>query len=313
MKKIFLAVCLLCFFTTVSFAHVTIGKKQVHNVADTTTRIIDIGISTNNYLKGLRNISTFSIFNNTLFIINGDKLVEVNLQNGAVSQNDVVTNFLKKQPKDKNFVSKIRVTPEGYYLTIFKDLYRISTAGEVTKLHSLSRFYEGLYVLNDKLIVGSIETVELINKNGQRLQAMPFPSLASSSGYVRGENGLYYSGNSEDSVLEFQSKGNGMNVNSYPPLSELVTIKEPFLSYVTDKYFVAFSYLKRNTIYIIKKDIKKNEVYKTISVKGVNLTPTASEMQSEEGYPNLKIDCSNYVYYILSLIKGKLKVLSFKV
>jgi len=312
MKRFFLLVVLLVCFTIIGFADVTVGKNQVNNVADTTTRLFDIDIAANNYLKGLKNISTFSIFNNTLYIINGDKLVEINLQNSAVTLNNDVTNFLRKLPKDYNFVSKIWVTTEGCYLTIFKELYRISSAGEVTKLYSMSRFFEGIHVLDDKLIVGSIETVELINKSGRRLHAWPFPYLAS-SGYVKGEDGLYFSANEEDSILEFQSKATGISVNRYPPLSTLVTIKEPFLSYVTDKYFIAFSYLKRNTIYIIKKNVNKIEVLKTIAVKGANLTPSALEMQNEEGYPNFKIDCSNNGCYILSLVKGKLKILSFKV
>ncbi|SEP03054.1 hypothetical protein [Niastella yeongjuensis] len=50
---------------------------------------------------------------------------------------------------------------------------------------------------------------------------------------------------------------------------------------------------------------------KTIAVKGANLTPTHQQVMDEEGTPNLEIGYSDNVYYILSIIKGKLKVLSF--
>ena len=117
-----------------------------------------------------------------------------------------------------------------------------------------------------------------------------------------------------DSVLEYGNKGeNSLSVNRYPPLSELTKMKEPYLSYVSDKYFIVFPYLNRNVFYAIKKNKNKPEVYKTIAVKGVNLTPTYPQMQNEEGYPNIRISYWNNVYYIFSVIKGKLKVLSFTV
>ena len=114
--------------------------------------------------------------------------------------------------------------------------------------------------------------------------------------------------------MEFQRNDeNGLSVNSYPPISELKKIKEPYLAYVSDKYFIVFPYEKRNVMYAVKKDLNKLEVYKAIQVKGVNLSATLSQMQEEEGDPNIKIGYDNNVYYILTVLKGKLKILSFTI
>lgn len=315
MKRILLALVFQFLFIAVCFAHITDVGKQPVNTADTTTKLLDINIASNPYLKGLNGVSViaFTIYNNTLFIINEGKLVEVDLKSGKVSLNKVVTDFIKRQPKDENYVSQIRVTEDGYYLTIFSDLYHITTNGAVTKVYSMFRFLKDVYFVNDRLIVCTIDSVELISKNGKRLHTWAFP-YASTEGFIKGDKGVYFSAIGEDSTLEFQSKEeNSLSINMYPPLSSLTRIREPYLSYVSDKYFMVFPYRNRNVIYAIKKDLNKLDVYKTISVKGVNLTPTYSQMQNEEGYPNIKVGYWNNVYYILSVIKGKLKVLSFTV
>jgi hypothetical protein len=302
-RRIILSLGLVCFFATTGFA----------NTADTTIKLLDIVVASNPYLKGLEYIPTFTVYNGTLFIINKDKLIQIYLKTGAVSLNKVVTDFLKKLPEDTNYVSQIRVTGNEYYLTIFKDLYRISTSGEVKKLYSMPRFFESINVSGDKLVVGSIETVDLINKDGKRLDTWPFPYLASAR-FIKGDKGAYYSSNEEDSVLEFKSVGEtDLSINRYPPLAELGSIKEAWLSYASDKYLIVFNYLKRNAIYVIKKDTIKNTLYKTVAVKGANLTPTHQQVMDEEGSPNLEIGYSDNVYYILSIIKGKLKVLAFTV
>jgi hypothetical protein len=283
--------------------------------ADTTTRLLDISIASNPYLKGLNDVSVlaYTINNNTLYIVNEEKLVEINLQTGVIGLNKIVTDFIKKQPKDRNYVSQITVTEDGYYLTVFFDLYHITTNGVVTKIHTMSRFLEDVYAINDKLIVGTIDSVELISKNGKMLDTWSFP-YAPVDGFRKGEKGLHFSSNGLDSVLEFQSnEANSLLINRYPPISELTKIKDGYLSYVSDKYFIVFSYVNRNIIYAVKKDMNKLEVHKAIQVKGVNLTPPSSQMQDEMGDPNIKIGYYNNVYYILSVVKGKLKVLSFTV
>ena len=88
-------------------------------------------------------------------------------------------------------------------------------------------------------------------------------------------------------------------------------MKEPFVSYSTDNHFITFDYLKRNVLYILKKGEKKNDVIKTVSLKDLNYVPTQAEIQKEEGQPNLKVAFSNGVYYLITLSKGKLKVLPF--
>lgn len=312
-KGIILTIGLLYFFAITDFAQPAQENKQAFVNTDTTTRLLDINVATNSYLKGMAHIPTFTVYNGTLFLINKDKLVQIDLKTGAISLNKMVTDFLKKLPKDTNFVSQITVTGNEYYLTIFKDLYRVSTSGEVKKLYSMSRFFNGINVSDDKLVVASIQTVDLINKDGKRLNAWVFPEMAS-AGFYKGEKGVYYSANEEDSVFEFKNtKGADISVNKYPPLSELHAIKDPSLSYVSDKYFIVFSYLKRDKIYLIKKDSNKNTMYKTIAVKGANLTPTQAQVMDEEGTPNLEIGYSENVYYLLSIIKGKLKVLAFAV
>lgn len=311
MKRILLSLFFLYFSDAICFA--TYDKKQPFNSSDTTTRLLDIAVASSPYLKGLNYIPTFTIYNNTLFVFNENKLVQINLQNGAVSLNKVVTDFLKKLPADESSVSQLVVTDNEYYLTTFNDLYRITTGGEVTKIYSMPDYIKGIYVSGDKFIVGSLQAVELISKNGKQLGAWPF-SQVDPLEPVKGENGLYQTKDERDSVLEFKIKGEqDVSINRYAPVSGLTNITEPYLTYVSDKYFFVFSYLKRNAIYLIKKGLNKNEVYKTIVVKGANLTPIHAQVMDEEGTPNLEIDYSNNVYYIVSIIKGKLKVLSFTV
>ncbi len=314
-KRILLSLGFQYLFFAYCFAYSGGSEKQCVNTGDTTTRVLDIRIASNPFLNGLTDVSilAFTVYNNTLFIINEDKLVEINLQNGGISLNKVVTDFLQKLPKDTNYVSQIMVAEDGYYLTIFFDLYHITTSGVATKVHSMARFLGDVYVGNDNLIVGNRDSVELIRKSGKRLDTWSFP-YGGVNGFIKGEKGVYYSSNGEDSTLEFQCNGeNKLSINRYSPLSELTKMKEPYLSYVSEKYFIVFPYLNRNVIYAIKKDVNKLQVCKTIAVKGVNLTPTYPQMQNEEGYPNIRISYWNNVYYIFSVIKGKLKVLSFTV
>ena len=290
-------------------------KTGLSQSADSTTMLFDITIASNPYLKGFNSASViaFTIYNNTLFVINKDKSIEINLQNGTISPNKVVTDFIKKLPKDRNYVSQIKVTEDGYYVTVFFDLYHIAKNGMVKKVYTMSRFISDVYVANDQLIVGNIDSVVLIGKDGKLQKTWSFPSMGV-NGYIKAETDLYYTANGEDSTLEFQSNNaNGLSVHSYPPVSELKKIKEPYLAYVSDKYFIVFPYAGRNIIYAVKKDMNKLEVYKAVKVKGVNLTATLAQMQEEEGDPNIKVGYDNNVYYILSVIKGKLKILSFTI
>lgn len=254
-KRIFLSLVFQYLFFAYCFAYSGGLEKQRVNTGDTTTKVLDISIATNSCLKGLTDVSilAFTVYNNTLFIINEDKLVEINLQNGGISLNKVVTDFLQKLPKDTNYVSQIGVTEDGYYLTVFFDLYHINTSGVATKVHSMSRFLGDVYAGNDNLIVGNRDSVELIRKSGKRLDTWPFP-YGGVNGFIKGEKGVYYSSNGEDSTLEFQCNGeNKLSINRYPPLSELSKMKEPYLSYVSEKYFIVFPYQNRNVIYAIKK------------------------------------------------------------
>lgn len=314
MKRVLLSLVFLYFFGGICFAHSTYNKKQPSNSSDTTTRLLDLAVASSPYLKGLNYTPTFTIYNNTLFVFNENKLVQIDLQNGAVSLNKAVTDFLKKLPEDKRSVSQMVVTENEYYLTTYNDLYRITKAGEATKIYSMPDYIEGIYVSKDKFIVSSLKAVELISKNGKRLGgAWPFSGLDPLEP-VKGENGLYQTKDERDSVLEFKIKGEqDVSINRYSPVAGLTTITEPYLTYVSDKYFFVFSYVKRNAIYLIKKDLNKNEVYKTIAVKGASLTPPKAQLMDEEGTPYFQLDCSNNVYYIFAIIKGRLKVLSFTV
>src|SRR5688572_7130313 len=135
MKSIYLAFIILSLFITCCSEQKADVKKQLINTADTTTRLLDINIASTPMLKGLSvGVIAFTIYNNTLYLINNEKLVEVNLNTGAVTLNKVVTDFIEKLPKDSNYVSQITVAEDGYYLTAFSDLYHITTNGVATKI-----------------------------------------------------------------------------------------------------------------------------------------------------------------------------------
>jgi hypothetical protein len=310
MKKKYLSLFIILFITTTAFAHSFLKNKHERMFNDTVKKLFEIPVLSNALMQGLKDIDVFEIHDNKLYFINRDQLIEMNLVNGSIATNKQVNDFLKKLPKEKRYVSQIRVSDTAYYLTVFNDLFRISTSGVVTRLYHSYRFILGLSLMNDKLLMATQDTVELIANNGRSLAIKPFPQSAE-SGFRKSTNGIYYSATEEDSVWEFQnSSPNAISVNTYPSISA-EKIADPFISYVTDKYFIVFPYTKRNVIYVIKKGINKNQLYKNISLKGYNFTPSQTDMENEEGNPNFKIGYSNETFYILSLTKGKLRILSF--
>lgn len=293
--------------SAVCFVNVTFSNPD-KIARDSAKKLFDISLVANVLTKGLQDVSTISIYNNTLYVVNNYKLIEINLANGTISLNKVVSDFIKKLPSDRNFVSQIRVTSEGTYLTVFNDLYLVSTAGVGSRVYHANTFFGDLFVEKDKLLVTSRDSVELISKEGHNLKVQKFLGI-DYAGLRGASEGICYQATEVDSIYEFKVTGNNkIAINKYQPVS--LKISEPYVSWATDKYFLVFAYTKRDMIYAVKKGTK-SEVYKTISLKGFNLIPTATEMETEEGYPRFRIICSDNVFYTLSLNKGKLKILSF--
>jgi hypothetical protein len=308
MKKSGFSLLFIFLLTTMCFVNTTFSN-QGKIVTDSAKKLFDISLAFNVLTKGLQDVSTFSIYNNNLYFINNNKLIEINLVDGRIGVNKIVSDFLKKLPSNKRFVSQVRVTTEGYYLTIFNDLYHVSTAGVVSRVYHSYRFFGDLYVAKDRLLVATMDSIEMISNEGRPLKVQKIPGF-NYAGYRSSSEGICHQATEEDSIYEFKGIGNNIAINRYQPVSLNGKIKEPYISWVTDKYFLVYAYSKRDMIYAVKKGTK-SDVYKTISLKRFNLTPSSTELQNEEGYPKFRIIYSNNVFYTLSLIKGKLRILSF--
>lgn len=304
MKQHFIGFLLLLSMTKNCIAN------PLHDEQDTTKKMIDINVSSNIVTKGLNDIEIFDVYQDTLYLINKDKLVEVNIKNGAISSNLKVNLFLANQLKAKVYARQIVVKDNCYYISFLNELYIVSKNGEANKIYVNYYFINDFEVLNNRILVASRDSIKLINNSGRMLACMPFGFT--DAGYIKTLGGICYSELSEDSIYDFrESKDDLITINKFAPIVLNKEIEDPFISYASDEYFISFSYKKRDAVYVLKKDDKKNKIIKSFTLKGLNYTPTLQEIQNEEGTPNLKIEYSSGVFYIISLIKNKLKVSSF--
>ncbi|OQP44649.1 hypothetical protein A4H97_09800 [Niastella yeongjuensis] len=153
------------------------------------------------------------------------------------------------------------------------------------------------------------DSVELISKSGQSLSVFQFP-LTSSNGWIPSTDGLHYNAIAEDSISALEAtEKNGISLNRYAPVADMKTVKEPFVSYVSDKYFVVIPYVARNVIYLVSKNDFPNQVYKSFSIKGCK--PSDKQFEMEEGVPQFRTAYDGGRFFVAAIASGHLRIFSF--
>ncbi len=308
MKKMVFLSFYICIING-SFANSLLTCRTTHGGPDTVRKIVDVVIASNELTTGMQNLDAFDVYNNTMYLVNKNRLLQIDLNNGAITTNKSINNFLTGLQKKNKFVWKLKAGSDGFFATVFNELYFISNTGIVKPVYHAYGFFLALNTVNDKLLVSTQDSVELISKSGQSLNVFEFP-LAASSGFIPSTAGLHYNTIVEDSIVAIEA--NGINVLSskrYPPIADLKTIKEPFLSYVSDKYIVVVPYTARNVIYLVSKNDFPYRIYKSFPVKGC--TPSDKQLQMEEGTPKFKTAYDGGRFFVAAIAGGHLRIFSF--
>lgn len=309
MKKeimfLFVSICLI----NGGFANTLVNSRPVHGEMDTVRKIGDVVIASNELTKGLQDLDAFDVYNNTMYIVNKKRLLQIDLNNGAITTNKTINGFLANLLMQNLYVSNLKVVNDGFWITILNNLYFISTTGVVKKVYHTYRFFYTFNIANDNLLVTTMDSVELISKSGQRLSVLQFP-VTSGNGWIHSTTGLYYNAIEEDSITAIEATGkNVISTKSYAPLAEMKTIKEPYVSYVSDKYFVVIPYATRNVISLVLKNDFPKRVYKSFSIKGC--TPDDKQVEMEEDVPRFRTAYEGDRFFVAAISRGHLRIFSF--
>lgn len=299
-------------FTTITLNSFSCNGQDVKSVQqqlnkDSSRKIIDLNLS--GMLKGVSDVEVFDLADDTLYLINKDKLLQFDVKTGSVMLNEKISSFLTTQFKEKKYAKKVIVRKNHFYISFFNELYDVSKNGEAKKI------YKGSYSINDfnigksEILIASRDTIKTIDFKGKVLSSLFFDFT--DAGFIKSSEGIFYSATPDDDIHGFYSEKGIIKAKIYSPLSLNAEIKEPFVSYATDKYFVGFDYWKRTALYILMKGEKKHELVKTINLKDLDYKPSQAEIQKEEGQPNFKIAFDRGTYYVIALGKGKLKIKPF--
>ncbi len=279
---------------------------------DSIKNIKEVNIFGNSLTKGLLDISAFDIYKDTLYLINTNKgkLIKVDLKTGNISTNPKLNFILESKLKSKEFAGKISVQPNGYYISFLNKLCFITNDGKLVKVYNNTYFINDFNKINEDIIITSQNSINLINTNGKLLYKVQFELFDSQ--FIRYNNGICYSPTSEDNITEFRVLNNHtIQTKTYPPIDLTLNIKNPYITYSDENYFLGFPYKDRRNIYMFKKGIKSNVIHKKIALNGLDFTPSNIKIAKEEGNPNFRIGFCNGVHYIIILMNGKLKIMSF--
>lgn len=302
---LFFSICLI----NGSFANILANCRPAHGEMDTVREIGDVVIASNELTKGLQDLDAFDVYNNTMYIVNKKRLLQIDLKNGSITTNKNLDIFLANLDKQNKSVYQLKAVSDGFFATVYNDLYFISNTGIVNKVYHSYRFFLGLNTVNDKLLVATMDSVELVSKNGKRLNVLKFPE-AVSNGWIHSKVGLHYTTIAEDSIIEFEvNSKNVIGLKRYSPIADVKAIKEPFVSYASDKYFVVVPYSARNVIYLVSKNDYPYRIYKSFSIKGC--TPGDKQLQLEEGTPKFATAYDGERFFVAAIARGHLRIFSF--
>jgi len=291
------------------FANTLVNCRPAHVVTDTIHKIVDVVIASNELTRGMENLDAFDVYNNTMYLVNKNRLLQIDLNNGVITTNKSINIFLTNLQKQSKFVYNLKAGSDGFFATVFNDLYFISGTGTVKPVYHAYSSFIGLNTVNDKLMVATQDSIELISKSGQSLNVLQFPE-ASGNGIIHSTVGLHYDAVAEDSIIAFETTGkNVIGLKRYPSASNVKTIKEPFVSYVSDKYFVVTPYTARNVICLVSKNDSPNRVYKSFSLKGC--TPDSKQLEMESGSPFFKTAYDGEHFFVAAMAGGHLRIFSF--
>ncbi len=276
------------------------------------TKLLELNISANQLTKGMYAVWPFEISNDTLYLINRTKFLKIDLKTGKVSSDIVISNFLKKLLSRSEGARKIIVKDGVFYISFFDEIYSITEQRVIEKLFECRNFIKDFNIAKDFFIIATRQdSIILTNKKG-KLLASTVPFSMEDGGFIRSLYGIFYNPIPQRNIFQFQSNvDNNIVMQKLPPPASK-NINELNISYINDNFLIGFPETKRNAIYIFKRSPNNYLLYKTINLKKFNCTPTQNELMSEEGEPNFRIAYDKGKYYIISLTKGKLKVLAFK-
>lgn len=306
-KIMFLPFC-ICIING-SFANSLLTCRTAHVVTDTVRKIVDVVIASNELTRGMQDLDAFDVYNNTMYIVNKNRLLQIDLNNGTITTNKSINIFLTNLQKQSTFVYNLKAGSDGFFATVFNDLYFISSTGIAKPVYHAYSYFIGLNAVNDKLLVATQDSIELISKSGQSLSVLQFPE-GSGNGIIPSTAGLHYDAVAEDSIIAFEATGkNVIGLKRYPSTSNVKTIKEPFVSYISDKYFVVIPYTARNVIYLVSKNDFPNRIYKSFSLKGC--TPGSKQLEMESGSPFFKTTYDGEHFFVAAIAGGHLRIFSF--
>lgn len=297
-------------FVTIFFVKSTCAAKSLFELNDTTKMVLDINIENNVFTKGMSDIMLSDVYRDTLYIVNKDKLIVIDVKSGKLSTSIKVNAFLAKQLKLNKYATQIVVRDNNYYFSFIDEIYSISRAGEIFKVYSNSSFINYFEVSEQSILIASRDTIKVIAINGNLLSTLQFGFT--DAGFIKTNGGISYSEVPEDIIYEFcVSKNYSINLKKIAPINYSKVMEEPYISYSIEDYLIAFDYWKRNAIYVLRKGTNTNEVIKTINLKGFKYPLSRAEIQKEEGIPNFKIGYSNGIFYLFALVRDRLRVSSF--
>ncbi|MDF2188262.1 hypothetical protein [Paraflavitalea sp. CAU 1676] len=272
---------------------------------------LDVNDAANRQLSGLSNLELFDIDGDTLFIVNKNNLVQVNLRTGVTSTHVKVSAFLAKQLRKNHWASQLVRSGNGFYIAFFNELYEVSGGGDARMIYDNKSLIADLHLTTSGILTASLDSVKVISPKGKLLSSAAFSFT--NTGFARTSRGICYNSVYQDDVYVFTEKpGIELKPAIYPSLSLNKEMAEPFMAYASEDYLFAFDYWKRKAIYVLRKESKVNKLTKTVSLKPLQYAPTMAEMEKEEGIPNFKVGFSNGTYYVIALHKNKLKIFPFK-
>jgi hypothetical protein len=301
--------CILIFiaFITVSFGFKVESNNVTPVLNDSLRKILELNINNNPLTMGI-SVYNFDIYNDTLYVVNKHSLIQIDLRTGKIAKNLEVSNFLNTKLHAKVAVSKIIIRENGYYVSCLNELYFINNSGKGDRIYNNDNLINDFAILDNKIILASRNNhIKLISEEGVIISSLQFELVDSE--YILSNNGLCYSSASQDYIYEFKVNKNAqIVVGRYAPIFLTKEIKDPDIAFDSDKYFVGFSYYQRNNLYIISKDVKKNQILKTIYL-GQNNAHTTGIM--DEGKPNFRVTTRNGINYLVTINNKKLSVFTF--
>lgn len=288
------------------------NKLNATNKSDSLKKILAVELKKNTLTSSLSSIDVIDIYMDTVFIINKDKLIVLDIKSGKISSDSKINLFLSAQAKLNKYPRQLVVRNNNFYFSFFNELFTVNRDGKIKKNYSGYFFINRFIPLKNSFLVAARDTIKLINLEGKTTFFLPFNFTDDQ--YLNNENMIFYSSVPEDSIYCFSVNSRSeIELKRISPLNVIKELKDPTLAFEESNFLIVYDYWKRNNVYLIGSEADNGKIEAKISLKNLNYIPTINEIKAEEGLPNFKILSSNSSFYILTLSKGKLNIGYFKI